>query len=169
MFYARANHFPNSISSSVIPYHIVASGMEFGTFYRLSCSLDQSPLQRYEETLIRIRHADSMGVDIAWLAELHFSPTFSNALALAGGQPVGGTNPSYSPRHDNEVALMAPVYVSMFTSKPHGHPEASITNCFCILRDRYDTPQAKALAAHSPRMQEMQTRLQTMTYEHMPG
>ena len=31
----------------------------------------------------------------------------------------------------------------------------------------YNTPQAKALAAHYPRMQEMQTRLQSMTYEHM--
>jgi alkanesulfonate monooxygenase SsuD/methylene tetrahydromethanopterin reductase-like flavin-dependent oxidoreductase (luciferase family) len=52
-------------------------GMEFGTFYQLPCAPEQSPLQRYEETLIQIQHADSLGLDIAWLAELHFFPTFS--------------------------------------------------------------------------------------------
>ena len=31
----------------------------------------------------------------------------------------------------------------------------------------YSTPQAKELAARHPRMQEMQERLQHMTYDHM--
>jgi alkanesulfonate monooxygenase SsuD/methylene tetrahydromethanopterin reductase-like flavin-dependent oxidoreductase (luciferase family) len=51
--------------------------MEFGTFYQLPCAPEQSPLQRYEETLIQIQHADSLGIDIAWLAELHFFRSFS--------------------------------------------------------------------------------------------
>jgi alkanesulfonate monooxygenase SsuD/methylene tetrahydromethanopterin reductase-like flavin-dependent oxidoreductase (luciferase family) len=51
--------------------------MEFGTFYQLPSATTQSPQRRYEETLIQIQHADSLGIDIAWLAELHFFPTFS--------------------------------------------------------------------------------------------
>jgi alkanesulfonate monooxygenase SsuD/methylene tetrahydromethanopterin reductase-like flavin-dependent oxidoreductase (luciferase family) len=51
--------------------------MEFGTFYQLPCAPEQSPLQRYEDTLMQIQHADALGLDVAWLAELHFFPTFS--------------------------------------------------------------------------------------------
>lgn len=51
--------------------------MEFGTFYQLPCAPEQSPLTRYEETMMQIQHADSLGLDVAWLAELHFFPTFS--------------------------------------------------------------------------------------------
>lgn len=51
--------------------------MEFGTFYQLPCAAEQSPLHRYEDTMMQIQHADSLGLDVAWLAELHFFPTFS--------------------------------------------------------------------------------------------
>lgn len=51
--------------------------MEFSTFYQLPCGPAQSPQQRYEETLRQIQHADALGLDVAWLAELHFFPTFS--------------------------------------------------------------------------------------------
>ena len=51
--------------------------MEFGTFYQLPCAPGQSPLQRYEDTMMQIQQADSLGLDVAWLAELHFFPTFS--------------------------------------------------------------------------------------------
>ena len=51
--------------------------MEFGTFYQLPCTPTQSPVRRYEETMMQIQHADSLGFDVAWLAELHFYPTFS--------------------------------------------------------------------------------------------
>jgi len=51
--------------------------MEFGTFYQLPCAPEQSPLQRYEDTMMQMQHADSLGLDVAWLAELHFFPTFS--------------------------------------------------------------------------------------------
>jgi alkanesulfonate monooxygenase SsuD/methylene tetrahydromethanopterin reductase-like flavin-dependent oxidoreductase (luciferase family) len=51
--------------------------MEFGTFYQLPCAPTQSPQTRYEETLIQIQHADALGIDVAWLAELHFFPAFS--------------------------------------------------------------------------------------------
>src|SRR5712691_5120193 len=51
--------------------------MEFGTFYQLPCAPEQRPLQRYEDTMMQIQHADSLGLDVAWLAELHFFPTFS--------------------------------------------------------------------------------------------
>lgn len=51
--------------------------MEFGTFYQLPCAAEQIPLYRYEDTMMQIQHADSLGLDVAWLAELHFFPTFS--------------------------------------------------------------------------------------------
>ena len=290
--------------------------MEFGTFYQLPCAADQSPLQRYEETLIQIQHADSLGIDIAWLAELHFFSTFSimpspllvaSALAqrtrrirlgiavnllplhnplrnaedaatldiLSNGRleygagrgsiPIhfAGYNvpieesrerflealdvillawtsdtfsydgkyhqyqdvqvvpkpiqPPYppiriacnssesfqmagergwrvfsstvvvpiprlkqdlatynaqldehqTPRRGDEIALMAPVYVSTSPAKAREHPEASITNYFSVLNDMFSTPQAEALTMIYPRMQEMKARLQAMTYDHM--
>lgn len=51
--------------------------MEFSTFYQLPCGPEQTAQQRYEETLLQIQHADILGLDVAWLAELHFFPTFS--------------------------------------------------------------------------------------------
>jgi alkanesulfonate monooxygenase SsuD/methylene tetrahydromethanopterin reductase-like flavin-dependent oxidoreductase (luciferase family) len=294
----------------------VEFGMQFGTFYQLPCAENQSPVQRYEETLIQIQHADALGVDIAWLAELHFFSTFSimpspllvaSALAqrtrrirlgiavnllplhnplrnaedaatldiLSNGRleygagrgsiplhfsgfnvsleesrqrflealdvvllawtsetfsydgkfhqyydvkvvpkPVQQPHPPIriacnssesfqlagergwrvfsspvvvpmsrlkediatyhaqlnahaTPRHGDEVALMAPVYVSPSASKAREHPEASITSYFGVLQNMYSTPQAKELARHNPRMQEMQERLKSMTYDHM--
>lgn len=51
--------------------------MEFGTFYQLPCAPEQTPQQRYAETIAQIEHADTIGLDVAWLAELHFFPSFS--------------------------------------------------------------------------------------------
>ena len=51
--------------------------MEFGSFYQLPCAPTQAPLQRYDDTLAQVRHADAIGLDVAWLAELHFYPSFS--------------------------------------------------------------------------------------------
>ena len=51
--------------------------MEFGVFYQLPCDEDQSPQQRYADTIAQCQLADSLGFDNAWLAELHFHPTFS--------------------------------------------------------------------------------------------
>ena len=51
--------------------------MEFGVFYQLPCDEDQSAQQRYADTIAQCQLADSLGFDNAWLAELHFHPTFS--------------------------------------------------------------------------------------------
>jgi alkanesulfonate monooxygenase SsuD/methylene tetrahydromethanopterin reductase-like flavin-dependent oxidoreductase (luciferase family) len=47
-------------------------GMKFGLFYEIPCAPNQSPAQRYEETLAQIELADELGFETAWLAELHF-------------------------------------------------------------------------------------------------
>lgn len=46
--------------------------MKFSLFYEIPCAPDQSPTQRYEETLAQIELADELGFETAWLAELHF-------------------------------------------------------------------------------------------------
>jgi natural product biosynthesis luciferase-like monooxygenase protein len=51
--------------------------MEFGVFYQLPCAADQSPGQRYADTIAQIQLADQLGFSTAWLAELHFHPRFS--------------------------------------------------------------------------------------------
>ena len=51
--------------------------MKFGLFYQLPCADWQSPQQRYRDTLDQIELADELGYSNAWLAELHFNPTFS--------------------------------------------------------------------------------------------
>ncbi|MCH7606511.1 MAG: LLM class flavin-dependent oxidoreductase [Chloroflexi bacterium] len=51
--------------------------MEFGVFYQLPCADDQSPADRYADTIAQAQLADELGFDAVWLAELHFNPRFS--------------------------------------------------------------------------------------------
>ena len=51
--------------------------MEFGVFYQLPCAADQSPAERYSDTIAQSQLADELGFDSVWLAELHFNPEFS--------------------------------------------------------------------------------------------
>ena len=51
--------------------------MKFGLFYQLPCSPEQNEVTRYHETIEQIVHADELGFDSAWLAELHFNRPFS--------------------------------------------------------------------------------------------
>ena len=51
--------------------------MEFGVFYQLPCSVDQTPAARFQDTIAQCQLADELGFDAAWLAELHFNPRFS--------------------------------------------------------------------------------------------
>jgi len=51
--------------------------MEFGVFYQLPCSEDQTPVRRIQDTIVQCQLADELGFDAAWLAELHFNPNFS--------------------------------------------------------------------------------------------
>ena len=51
--------------------------MEFGIFYQLPCAEDQSPADRYADTISQAQLADELGFDTVWLAEVHFNPRFS--------------------------------------------------------------------------------------------
>ncbi len=51
--------------------------MKFGLFYQMPCADTQSGPVRYQETIEQIIHADTLGFDCAWLAELHFFKAFS--------------------------------------------------------------------------------------------
>ena len=51
--------------------------MKFGVFYQMPCAADQSPYQRYQDTIAQVQWADELGFDAAWLAELHFNSRFS--------------------------------------------------------------------------------------------
>ena len=51
--------------------------MKFGVFYQLPCAVDQTPAARYQDTIAQCQLADELGFDAAWLAELHFNPSFS--------------------------------------------------------------------------------------------
>jgi alkanesulfonate monooxygenase SsuD/methylene tetrahydromethanopterin reductase-like flavin-dependent oxidoreductase (luciferase family) len=51
--------------------------MKFGLFYQLPCADTQSEPIRYQETIEQIQHADTLGFDCAWMAELHFYKAFS--------------------------------------------------------------------------------------------
>ena len=51
--------------------------MEFGVFYQLPCSPEQSPASRIQDTIAQVQAADRLGFNTAWLAELHFNRRFS--------------------------------------------------------------------------------------------
>ena len=51
--------------------------MRFGLFYQLPCADTQTQAARYQETIEQVIHAEQLGFDCAWLAELHFYKHFS--------------------------------------------------------------------------------------------
>jgi alkanesulfonate monooxygenase SsuD/methylene tetrahydromethanopterin reductase-like flavin-dependent oxidoreductase (luciferase family) len=51
--------------------------VKFGLFYQLPCAPEESEAVRYRETVEQVVHADEIGFDVAWLAELHFFRPFS--------------------------------------------------------------------------------------------
>ena len=82
--------------------------MEFGVFYQLPCAEDQSPVERYADTVAQVQLADKLGYDSAWLAELHFNPSFSimsapllvaSAIAQTTQQIKVGTAVNLVPLH----------------------------------------------------------------------
>lgn len=51
--------------------------MQFGLHYLLSCAEDQSPAQRYRDTLEQAVHAESLGFESVWPVEHHFNSAAS--------------------------------------------------------------------------------------------
>src|SRR5438552_8599532 len=51
--------------------------MRFGMFYQAPAADGQTPAERYVEMLDLIALGDTLGFDVAWLAELHFGGAFS--------------------------------------------------------------------------------------------
>src|SRR5256712_9307304 len=51
--------------------------MRFGLFYQASAADGQTHAERYAEMLDLIALGDTLGFDVAWLAELHFAGAFS--------------------------------------------------------------------------------------------
>ena len=51
--------------------------MKFGLHFQLPCSPDQSPVQRYRDTLDQAAHAETLGFDSVWPVEQHFNPDLS--------------------------------------------------------------------------------------------
>src|SRR5262249_1114284 len=60
--------------------------MRFGLFFQAPEAPGQTHAERYAEMLDVIDLADSLGFDVAWLAELHFGGAFS-LLAVPGIGP----------------------------------------------------------------------------------
>ena len=82
--------------------------MEFGVFYQLPCADDQSPADRYADTIAQSLLADELGYDAVWLAELHFNSRFSimsapllvaSAIAQATNRIKVGTAVNLVPLH----------------------------------------------------------------------
>src|SRR6202007_3405015 len=55
----------------------ILSAMRFGLFFQASESPGQTHADRYREMLDMIALGDTLGFDVAWLAELHFGGAFS--------------------------------------------------------------------------------------------
>jgi alkanesulfonate monooxygenase SsuD/methylene tetrahydromethanopterin reductase-like flavin-dependent oxidoreductase (luciferase family) len=51
--------------------------MKFGLHFQLPCSPDQSPVQRYRDTIEQATHAESLGFESVWPVEQHFNPNLS--------------------------------------------------------------------------------------------
>ena len=58
--------------------------MRFGVFFQAPESPGQTHAERYAEMLELVEFADSLGFDVAWLAEIHFGGAFSFLLVRPG-------------------------------------------------------------------------------------
>ena len=58
-------------------FDAISALMKFGLFYQLACSADQSPVQRYRDTLEQAVYAEALGFESIWPGEWHFVPGFS--------------------------------------------------------------------------------------------
>jgi alkanesulfonate monooxygenase SsuD/methylene tetrahydromethanopterin reductase-like flavin-dependent oxidoreductase (luciferase family) len=56
---------------------MLLSAMRFGLFFQAPEAAGQTHAERYAEMFDVIALADSLGFDVAWLAELHFGGAFS--------------------------------------------------------------------------------------------
>ena len=56
---------------------MLLSAMRFGLFFQAPEAAGQTHAERYAEMFDIIELADSLGFDVAWLAELHFGGAFS--------------------------------------------------------------------------------------------
>src|SRR2546426_12037554 len=72
-------------------------GMRFGLFYQAPEATGQTHADRYAEMFDLIALGDSLGFDVAWLAELHFGGAFSLlASPLMAGPVVAPAAPRLS-------------------------------------------------------------------------
>jgi len=62
--------------------------MRFGLFFQVPESVGQTHAERYAEMFDLIALADSLGFDVAWLAELHFGGAFSLLASPLMAVPV---------------------------------------------------------------------------------
>jgi alkanesulfonate monooxygenase SsuD/methylene tetrahydromethanopterin reductase-like flavin-dependent oxidoreductase (luciferase family) len=51
--------------------------MKFGLHYQLPCTPDQSPVQRYRDTIEQAVHAEALGFESVWPVEQHFNASLS--------------------------------------------------------------------------------------------
>jgi len=51
--------------------------MKFGLHYQLPCTADQSPVQRYRDTIEQAVHAEGLGFESVWPVEQHFNASLS--------------------------------------------------------------------------------------------
>lgn len=51
--------------------------MKFGLHYQLPCTADQSPVQRYRDTINQAVHAEALGFESVWPVEQHFNASLS--------------------------------------------------------------------------------------------
>ena len=56
-------------------------GFEFGIFHEFSRTPGQPDAQAFAESFAQIAAAERLGLDVVWLAELHFLPERSVASA----------------------------------------------------------------------------------------
>src|SRR3989442_15792213 len=91
--------------------------MRFGLFYQAPEATGQTHADRYAEMFDLIALGDSLGFDVAWLAELHFGGAFSLLASPLMALPVVSPRP---PR----IPLGAPRSLPPFPPPPSPPPPA---------------------------------------------
>ena len=82
--------------------------MKFGLHYQLACTGNQSPVQRYRDTIEQAVHAETLGFESVWPVEQHFNaPTFYSPGAAPVAVCHRGAHHDVTPRdRDCAVALV---------------------------------------------------------------
>src|SRR6266508_2255484 len=155
--------------------------MRFGLFFQAPEATGQTHAERYAEMFDLIALADSLGFDVAWLAELHFGGAFSLLASPLMTVPVVaertrririGTAVTHRAHftaaghawQNDQMALMLPVHVGTTPSTARDAMRSGVLKYYKNLRTIF-SQLPESYVDHLPRLRMIEETVANLPFE----